>query len=561
VIPAFERIRDLTDRGLWAGGYVGYEAAPAFDNSLEVRSRILGDPFHSLPVLWFGLYKRREELPALAPRQLHPAPYHVSAWTPTTSHAEYDDAIERIRSHIASGDTYQVNHSFRLRAAFSGDPFELYRDLMLAQRGAYGACLDAGRYRVVSASPERFFRINGRRIEARPMKGTNRRGRWLEEDERFGAELLGSEKDRAENLMIVDLLRNDIGRIADFGSVTVDQLLDLERYETVWQLTSQISAQLRAGVDVVDVFRALFPSGSVTGAPKSSTMRIISGLEHTPRGVYCGAVGYLAPPGSSGPSADFNVAIRTVVIDQDEGLAEYGVGGGITWDSVSSAEYEEARLKSALLVERRPEFDLLETIRWDDTHGFWWLDEHLERLHRAAAFFGFLLDDTEVRLTLDVTAADLTGSRAVRLTVSRAGDVTVAVRPDQIDPMDGGAPVRAVVDTGQVSSQNVFLFHKTTKRTAYEAALERHPGIDEVLLVNERGEVTESTTANVVVRVGDQWWTPSVDSGLLAGVHRRVLLEKGTIVERVITVDELRDADEIALVNSVRGWRGVDLIE
>ena len=422
VIPALERIRELTGRGLWAGGYVGYEAAPGFDASLRVRRRHLGDPFHRLPMLWFGLYKRREALAALEPRQIHPAPYSVSAWTPTTNQADYAAAIDRIRDHIADGDTYQVNHTFRLRAAFSGDPFELYRDLMLAQRGAYGACFDAGRYRVVSASPERFFRIEGGRIEVRPMKGTTRRGRWPEEDEQLGLELLASEKDRAENLMIVDLLRNDLGRIAEFGSVSVDHLVQLERYETVWQLTSQISANLRKGADVVDVFRALFPSGSVTGAPKASTMGIISELEHTPRGVYCGAVGYIAPPGVDGPDADFNVAIRTVIVDQDEGLAEYGVGGGITWDSVSTAEYEEARLKSALLVERRPDFDLLETLRWDDTQGYWWLDEHLERIADTAAYFGYRFDEGHAREALAAAVGSEVGARLVRMTVGRQGN-------------------------------------------------------------------------------------------------------------------------------------------
>ena len=555
VVPALERIRDLTGRGLWAGGYVGYEAAPAFDPGLTVRERLLGDPFHQLPLLWFGLYKRREELPALAPRQVHPAPYSVSAWTPTTDQADYEAAIDQIRAHIANGDTYQVNHTFRLRAAFSGDPFDLYRDLMLAQRGAYGACFDAGRYRIVSASPERFFRIKDRRIVVRPMKGTSRRGRWFEEDERLGSQLLASDKERAENLMIVDLLRNDLGRIAEFGTVSVDQLLELERYETVWQLTSQISAQMSDGMDVVDAFRALFPSGSVTGAPKASTMGIIAELEQTPRGVYCGAVGYIAPPASGGPDADFNVAIRTVVIDEDEGLAEYGVGGGITWDSAANAEYEEARLKSALLVERRPDFDLLETLRWDDTHGFWWLDEHLERLRASAAYFGFTIDEEHVREELASCVVNEAGARAVRLTVARNGVVDAVVRSDALGPMDSDQPLSVVVDGSPVSSQNVFLFHKTTKRTAYEDAAARHRAADDVILVNEHGEVTESIVANVVARMGDEWFTPPIASGLLGGVYRRVLLEKGTIAERVITGHDLDAADEVALINSVRGWR------
>jgi para-aminobenzoate synthetase/4-amino-4-deoxychorismate lyase len=555
VAPALERVVELTGLGLWAGGFVGYEAAPGFDPSLRVRPRLLGDPFHQLPLLWFGLYKRRETMNPLDPRQIHPAPYHVSAWTPTTDQAHYETAIAMIREHIAAGDTYQVNHTFRLRAAFFGDPDELYRDLVLAQRGAYGACFETGRYRVVSASPERFFQIHDGRIVVRPMKGTIRRGRWTGEDEHLGNLLLASEKDRAENLMIVDLLRNDLGRIAEFGSVEVDHLLELERYETVWQLTSEISAKLRDDVDLVDVFRALFPSGSVTGAPKASTMGLIANLEDTPRGVYCGAVGYLAPPGADGPRADFNVAIRTVVIDEEEGLAEYGTGGGITWDSVSSAEYEEARLKAALLVERRPEFDLLETIRWDPAHGFWWLDEHLERLAASAHYFGFTVDEPRIREALAAAIAGDTVARAVRVTVGRTGIVEATAQPGALEPMDEAGEVSVAIDADRVSSQNVFLFHKTTKRTAYEDALARHSEVEDVILVNERDEVTESVIANVAVRCGDQWLTPPVESGLLGGVFRRVLLEKGTIQERLLTVTDLEMADEVALINSVRGWR------
>jgi para-aminobenzoate synthetase/4-amino-4-deoxychorismate lyase len=393
------------------------------------------------------------------------------------------------------------------------------------------------------------------------MKGTSRRGRWPEEDEELGVQLLASEKDRAENLMIVDLLRNDLGRIARFGSVSVDHLVELERYETVWQLTSQISADLEEGADVVEVFRALFPSGSVTGAPKSSTMGIIADLEHTPRGVYCGAVGYLAPPGTDGPDADFNVAIRTVVVDEDEGLAEYGVGGGITWDSVPTAEYEEARLKSALLVERRPDFDLLETMRWDDAQAFWWMDEHLERIGKSAAYFGYRFDESHARRALVAAVRNASGAHLVRMTVGRNGVVEVHVGTEELGPIDAEDPLRVAVDTGRVSRHNVFLFHKTTRRVRYEEAALRRPDVDDVILVNEQDEVTESTVGNVVVRIGEQWWTPPLDSGLLGGVQRRVLLDKGTIAERVITVDELRSADEVAIVNSVRGWRRAAIVD
>jgi para-aminobenzoate synthetase/4-amino-4-deoxychorismate lyase len=557
VVPALQRVDELTARGLWAGGFVAYEAAPAFDPALQVKARLLTDPFRHVPLVWFGIFARREDVDPLVPRQVHPAPYHASAWVPDCERAEYDASLKSISEYIASGETYQVNHTFRLRAAFSGDPFELYRDLVLAQRGSHAACFDTGRHYIVSASPERFFRLSDRRIDVRPMKGTAARGRWLNEDLALSAQLIASEKDQAENLMIVDLIRNDLGRIAQFGTVTVEQLLALERYETVWQLTSQITAALRDDVGLSDVFAALFPSGSVTGAPKARTMEIIAELEPSPRGVYCGAMGYVSPPDEGFPRANFNVAIRTVTVDEEEGLAEYGVGGGITWDSVAEAEYEEARLKAALLVERRPNFALLETIRWEDGEGFFWLEEHLERLAASAEYFAYDYDEAKVRAALDEAVAAAEGRRVVRLQLARGGKVAVDVAGETLPPMndEDGAPLRVALSDTPVSSRHVFLFHKTTNRRVYGSRALARPDVDDVILVNERGEVTETTTANVVIRSGDEWVTTPLDCGLLGGVYRRILLEAGDVTERVVEVEELGPETELAVVNSVRGWR------
>jgi para-aminobenzoate synthetase/4-amino-4-deoxychorismate lyase len=487
----------------------------------------------------------------------------VSRWTPLVEREDYLDAISSIRQKIEMGDTYQVNYTFPLRATFSGDPREFYRDLALAQRGSYGAYIDAGRFQVVSASPERFFSMNGGRVDLRPMKGTIRRGRWPLEDVRLGAELVSSEKDRAENLMIVDLLRNDLGRIADMGSVEVARLFSPERYETLWQLTSDITGRVPAGTTLREVFTALFPSGSVTGAPKVSTMGIIAELEPEPRGVYCGAVGYVGPPVDGHLRAEFNVAIRTVTIDTDAAVASYGVGGAITWDSSADGEYEEALLKAKLLVDRRPSFELLETIRWEPSAGFLWLDYHLARLEASAAYFGFVTDGVEVMEALNRAVARGTQSLRVRLTESRDGAVS-AEAADLIEPFVGSpnlAPtVRVAVATDPVSADNVFLFHKTTNRRLYSRRLDLFPTADDVLLVNEEGRVTESAIANVAVRIGGTWYTPPVADGLLGGVYRRVLLEQGVLEERSLPLEEATQADEIALINSVRGWRRVRLL-
>ena len=369
VRDALSAVEAATARGLWAAGLCAYEAAPGLDPALTVQQRRSGDPFEDFPLVWFSLFDDVEA--ATLPETAGQEPVGpLDAWRPSIDRVRYDGAIARIREHIAAGDTYQVNHTLRLRARIEGDDRGLYRDLCLAQRGSFAAYLNIGRYRVLSASPELFFRIEGDRITTRPMKGTAARGRWPAEDDDAAARLVSSEKDRAENAMITDLLRNDLGRIARPGTVEVPVMFEAERYETVWQMTSTVTAQLRTGAGLVEAFGALFPSGSVTGAPKVRSMQIISELEDSPRGIYCGSVGYLAPPGSGEPRATFNVAIRTVMLDSDSGLAEYGVGGGITHDSRADAEYDEVLAKARVLTVRRPGFELLETLRHTPGEGF-----------------------------------------------------------------------------------------------------------------------------------------------------------------------------------------------
>ena len=557
VVPALRAVAGAASRGLWSAGFVAYEAAPAFDTALEVRHSRPGDPMRDLPLAWFATFERSEPAQPVQPRVALPAGYSVSGWAPDIDAAQWHREIADIRAHIAAGNTSQVNHTFRLRAAFAGDPWELYRDLALAQRGAHAAWLDTGRYQVASASPELFFRIDDERITVRPMKGTMHRGRWSDEDLALAERLLASEKDRAENLMIVDLLRRDLERITPSGSVPTERLLQLEQYETVWTLTSEMSAELAAGADIVDVFRAIFPSGSVTGTPKPATMGIIADLEPSSRGVYCGAVGYVAPSGET-PSAAFNVAIRTVVVDIDEGLAEYGVGGGITWHSDAGDEYEEARTKARLLAERRSEFDLVESMRWDPGEGFTLVDRHLGRLEASAAYFGFVFDADHVRELLDKSVSSIEIPMRVRLRCNRYGAVNVEIDERLLDPfavVPGGFPVRLAMGEPVVDPDDVFLYHSTTRRSFYEVQRDEHPDTTDVLLVNQDGELTESTRANVVIRFDDEWWTPRLASGLLPGVYRAELLATGVIGERAIRRDEVLDADEVALIDSVWGWR------
>ncbi len=558
VAGAMDAVETARANGRWAAGFLAYEAAPGLDPALCVRERHPGDPFADLPLVWFAIFERAERTTdgLGGPQDAPGPPQHGPEWEPSVPRGRYDRTIEAIREHIRAGDTYQVNYTLRLRAMLETDPIDLYRRLCRAQRAPYNAYLRAGRYHVLSASPELFFRIDGDRITTRPMKGTARRGRWVAEDDAAASELRASTKDRAENAMIVDLLRNDLGRIARPGSVRVPALFQTERYETVWQMTSTVTARLRPGVSATDALRTLFPCGSVTGAPKVRTMEIIRDLEDSPRGVYTGAVGFLAPPDAPGPRACFNVAIRTVVIDDETRTAEYGVGGGITYDSTARGEYEEVVAKARVLSERRPEFGLLETLAHDPETGFRHLDAHLDRLRASARYFGFTYDEGGVRDAIAKAVVEVDGRARVRCVIQRDGSAQADASPMARTP---GAPVRLALDEPRVDPSDPFLFHKTTIRRRYVDAAARHPGADDVLLVNLRGEVTESTIANLAVRLDGRWWTPPLSSGLLPGVERAAALASGRIAERPLSAPDVRRAASIALLSSVRGWRPATL--
>lgn len=545
VIPAFEHIQTEVGAGRWAAGFVAYEAAPAFDDVLAVRptgSEESGDP--EIPLLWFALYDERVD-----PGPVPVGEYELSTWEGIESRARYGRSMARIQAHIRAGDTYQVNYTYQQSARFRGDPQAFYADLLTAQSAAYGAYLDTGPFQILSASPELFFLRRGNRIVCRPMKGTSARGRWPEEDRARLAALLASEKERAENVMIVDLIRNDLGRVARFGTVRVDELIATEQYETVWQLVSTVSADLRPGTSTIDLFRALFPCGSVTGAPKVRTMEIIADLEAAPRGVYCGTIGMLAPPGANAPAASFSVAIRTVTIDRNTGIASYGIGGGITHDSRTDQEYAETRTKARVLVRKAADFELIETMRWESGRGYSYLSEHLDRLRDSAEYCGFPFDRTRLEQQLQETAGAIAEEIArVRLSLDEHGQVRI----DVSGLIQADEPIRLAIDEVPVDPSDWRLFHKTSLRDRYRQARLRHPTADDVLLINNGGEITESTIANVIVRLDGNWVTPPVASGCLPGVMRRVLLEAGDISEAPILVSDLPRAEGLALINSVR---------
>ncbi|MCE0768470.1 aminodeoxychorismate synthase component I [Pseudonocardia kujensis] len=542
VAEVLDEVERRTDAGWWAFGMVTYEAAAGLDPTLVTR-----EPVDGLPLAWFGLTREAQAVPVVA----HGArsPYAAGPWVAEWDAAAHRAAVGTVRERIAAGETYQCNLTTRLTATVSGDLTQLYRDLALGQRGAYHAYLDTGRFVVASASPELFLETRGDRILVRPMKGTAPRGRTTEEDDEAVARLRGSAKERAENIMIVDLMRNDLARLARPGTVTVPRLLGTERYPTVHQLTSDVTARLRPGVGLTETFRALFPCGSVTGAPKARTMRLIREVEASPRGVYCGAIGVVAPAGHP-VRARFSVAIRTVVVDRERGTATYGTGGGVTWDSEPAAEYAELRAKARVLDARPEDFHLIETMRHEAgrLHS---LDAHLARVCDSAAYFGFRFDEDAVRRGLTERLAGRADAR-VRLRCYRDGAVGVDVE-DLPSPAAG--PVRLVVDPEPIDATQCWPHHKTSRREPYSARLARHPAADDVLLLNGHGEVTESCTANLAVRLDGVWWTPPLGSGCLPGVERGLLAAAGRLRERTLRPGDLLRAEDLALVSSLRGWR------
>jgi para-aminobenzoate synthetase / 4-amino-4-deoxychorismate lyase len=534
-------------QGLWVAGFVTYEAARGLNSALAVRDRQDGDRLAGLPLVWFGMFETARPAPPLAV----PVPEPAVTWRWETDAQSHRGAVEDIRAGAARGDCYQVNHTVRLVADGCCEPVSLYAQLSAAQASPYACLVSTGEHAVVSASPELFFEWDGNGMVMRPMKGTASRGYWPAQDRRRRDALAASAKDRAENVMIVDLVRNDLGRIARLGTVAVEELFGIERYPTVWQMTSTVTARTLPEVELADVFAAVFPSGSVTGAPKRAAMDMIARLEDRPRGVYCGAVGLLAPSGAGRYTARFSVAIRTATLALATGRAEYGAGGGITWLSEPASEWAEVQAKAGILDVPPPPTQLIETTRSgpDGTVGL--LDRHLARLAGSAEHLGFAVELDRVATLLATTAA-ANPDRVVRIAIDRRGRVDMAVLALP-PPADG--PLRVVVDDEPVDPDDPWLYHKTADRERYDRRRRRHPDADDVIMVNLAGQITESTIANVAVHLDGRWLTPPLRCGLVPGVAREHYLAAGRLKEEPITLEDLMQADDLALLNAVRGWQ------
>ena len=535
VVPCLAAVEAGAEAGLTAVGGVAYEAAPAFDAALATR------PAQG-PLALFGLFEGAE--PGALPPAAAPAP----VLAPELGRPAYLRALARIHDHLAAGDSYQVNFTHPLRGSWDGDPEALFAALHGAQPSTRALYLRWGQLAVCSVSPERFFRLDGETIEMEPMKGTRPRAADPQRDAALRGELLSSPKERAENLMIVDMVRSDLGRIAEAGSVTAEALFRIVAMPTVWQQVSTVRA--RTGAGLVELFRALFPCASVTGAPKRETMRIIERLEAGPRGFYTGALGVVGP----GRRADFSVGIRTLLLDLGRKTACYGVGSGVVWDSEGAAEWRETLLKARTLGEADP-FALLETMRWTPQAGIERRALHVERLRTSAAHFDFPLDAGRLARRLDEFSAE--GPCRLRLLLHRDGRIELEPRALLETP----EPVRLRLASAPVDSRDPFLRHKTTARQVYERARAGAGEADDVLLWNERGELTETCIHNVFLEIDGELLTPPTESGLLGGVFRRSLLDAGRARTRVLTRADLARASRLLVSNSVRGLREAVLLD
>lgn len=550
VVPALKMIESAVQAGYYAVGFVSYEAAGALDHSLSVKLPT------SFPLLWFGIFRERcLHSPRTLPEFTLQNFYEIPAWQPSISRDEFRSTLAKIKEYIGAGDCYQVNYTLQQHCNFTGDVRSFYYNLCHAQSTPYASFFDLEHFCILSTSPELFFRLDEGVVTVRPMKGTAERGNTADEDERIALALQRNEKERAENLMIVDLLRNDLGRISENGSVTVNSLFDVETLATIHQMTSTVTSRLRANVGLVDIFRALFPCGSITGAPKKRSMEIIAELEHTPRGLYTGCIGYLAPEMSE---AVFSVAIRTIVLDKAAGTGLLGIGSGITWYSDPDAEYEECLAKGLFAQNTRPAFTLIESLLFETGSGYFLYERHLKRLAESARYFGFAVDICAARSKLEKSAEAISGRAKVRLILSRDGSLSVEVEPLDLPTTDETSWI-TFADV-RVDSSDPFLYHKTSNRELYRRELEKKPRCVDVIFINERNEVTEAANNNLVVRKDGLLVTPSATCGLLPGTFRAQLLETGEITEQILAPADLAQAEEIYLVNSVRKWRQVRLL-
>ena len=532
-----KEVETYQEAGFYAVGYVSYEAAPAFEKKLAVHPAPLMGEY----LLYFTIHQEVETLPFPEDYEAVDLPAN---WKEEVEAPAYQEAIKTIHHHIRQGDTYQVNYTVQLSQELEADPLAIYNRLVVEQKAHYNAFIQHDDVAILSISPELFFEQEDRLLTTRPMKGTTRRGLTNQADLKEAAWLEADPKNRAENMMIVDLLRNDMNRISEIGSEQVTSLCQVEQYSTVWQMTSTIESRLRPEVDLVQTFQALFPCGSITGAPKISTMEIIQQTEIAPRGVYCGTIGILLPRGKR----IFNVAIRTLQMQGTKAI--YGVGGGITWDSKWEGEYQETKQKSAVLYRQEPRFELLTTGRIHQGE-LTFLEQHLTRLREASRYFAYPYNEPKLlnELQEQLARVDPSLDYHCRIALQKNGSFQLTITELTDLP---ASYLQAQLTEQKLDLATPFTYFKTSQRD--------HLGQSdhEQIFHLPDGSLLETTIGNLVLEIEGQLYTPPAHLPLLDGIYRRHLLETHQVEEKLLTLNDLIDADRIYACNALRGLYELD---
>lgn len=533
-----KEVETYQEAGFYAVGYVSYEAAPAFEKKFAVHPAPLMGEY----LLYFTIHEEVETLPFPEDYEAVELPAN---WKEEVAAPAYQKAIETIHHHIRQGDTYQVNYTVQLSQELKSDPLAIYNRLVVEQKAHYNAFFQHDDVSILSISPELFFEQDDRLLTTRPMKGTTRRGLTNQADLKEAAWLEADPKNRAENMMIVDLLRNDMNRISEIGSEQVTRLCQVEQYSTVWQMTSTIESRLRPEVDLLQTFQALFPCGSITGAPKISTMEIIQKTEKSPRGVYCGTIGILLPKGKR----IFNVAIRTLQMQGNQAI--YGVGGGITWDSKWESEYQETKQKSAVLYRQEPHFELLTTGRIHQGE-LTFLEQHLSRLREASRYFAYPYDEPKLLKELQEKLGHLKSNLDYRCRIALQKNGAFQLTITELTDLP------ASYLQAQLTEQKLDL---ATPVTYFKTSQRDHLGQSdhEQIFHLPDGSLLETTIGNLVLEIEGQLYTPPAHLPLLDGIYRRHLLETQQVEEKLLTLNDLTDADRIYACNALRGLYALNL--
>lgn len=546
----FLKLESYLSKGYYAAGFLSYEAGIFFE---DVLARDI-DSKNNFPLFWFGIYRK----PIIYESSKIKDDFEQRAGRYTISHGrfniglkEYSRNILKIKRYIKEGQTYQINYTIKYKFLLRGSINSLFRELCQKQHVHYAALIDAGSFRILSLSPELFLKRDKNKAVLKPMKGTLDRGFNLRDDNDKSEELKSSLKNRAENIMIVDLIRNDIGRVSLGGGVYTKSIFDVEKYDTLFQMTSTVSASLKKDITWYELFKNIFPPGSVTGAPKIRTMQIIGSLEKEPRHIYTGSIGFMSPD----KRGAFNVAIRTILLDKKTRQAQMGIGSGIVWDSDVRKEYEECKLKSKFLTDRYCVFQLIETMLWQYPKGFPLLAYHLNRLRQSAAYFGFSFDKKEIikKLNKEANLFNKFHKYRIRLLLSKDGKIRIETK---ILPKSNGLKMIAF-SSKKTNSGVCFLFHKTTRRKLYNEEYEKYnrKGFFDVIFTNEKNQITEGAISNIFIKKNGIFYTPPVSCGLLGGTFRNYLIKtkKIPIIEKILYKDDIIKADRVYLTNAVRG--------